>query len=106
MINKIVKYRGAALPLTYMYRTFLKEYTMYVIDKKEVIPNGYTIREMADDVAAVMDELSIRIADVFGVSQGGMIAQYLAIDYPSLVNKLVLGVTASRQNETIKPFTR
>lgn len=94
--------KGAALPLTHMYRTFLKEYTMYVIDKKEVIPNGYTIREMADDVAAVMDELSIRIADVFGVSQGGMIAQYLAIDYPSLVNKLVLGVTASRQNETIK----
>lgn len=35
-------------------------------------------------------------AEVMGVSQGGMIAQYLAIDYPELVEKLVL-VTSSKQ---------
>lgn len=37
-----------------------------------------------------------------GVSQGGMIAQYIAIDYPELIDKLVLAVTVSRQNETIQ----
>ena len=42
------------------------------------------------------------VADVFGVSQGGMIAQYLAIDRPDLVHKLVLAVTLSRNNETVK----
>jgi len=41
-----------------------------------------------------MDELGISEADVIGVSQGGMIAQNLAIDRPELVNKLVLAVTA------------
>ena len=31
-----------------------------------------------------------------------MIAQYLAIDRPDLVNKLVLAVTLSRNNDTVK----
>lgn len=94
--------KGAALPLAYMYRSFSKEYTVYVIDKKEVVPNGYTIRELANDVAFAMDQMDLYAADVFGVSQGGMIAQYLAIDHPHLVHKLVLGVTASRQNEVME----
>ena len=50
---------------------------------------------MALDIAAAMDTLGIKNADIFGVSQGGMIAQYLAIDRPDLVNKLVLAVTLS-----------
>lgn len=90
--------KNAAFPLAYMYRIFAKEYTVYVIDKKAAVPKGYTIRDMADDVAFVMERLRLRTADVFGVSQGGMIAQHLAICYPHLVRKLVLGVTASRPN--------
>lgn len=94
--------KGAALPLAYMYRIFSKEYTVYVMDKKEEVPDGYTIRELAEDTAFAMEQLGLRSADVFGVSQGGMIAQYLAIDHPQLVRKLVLGVTASRKNETME----
>lgn len=94
--------RGSALPLAYMYRIFSKEYTVYVIDRKEDIPTGYTIREMAYDTAFVMEQLGICPADVYGISQGGMIAQALAIDHPQLVHKLVLGVTASRQNRTME----
>ncbi|MDE7261271.1 MAG: alpha/beta hydrolase [Oscillospiraceae bacterium] len=94
--------KGAAFPLAYMYRIFSKEYTVYVIDKKDAVPDGYTIRELADDTAFVMEQFNLRAADVFGVSQGGMIAQYLAINYPHLVRKLVLGVTASRQNGTME----
>ena len=37
-----------------------------------------------------------------GVSQGGMIAQHFAIDYPAMVEKLVLAVTASRANEILR----
>ena len=37
-----------------------------------------------------------------GVSQGGMIAQYLVIDHPDLVERLVLAVTAPRVNEIIE----
>ena len=57
---------------------------------------------MAADYKAACEKLSVTKADVFGVSQGGMIAQYLAIDYPELVEKLVLAVTLSKQNETVE----
>lgn len=96
------KVKSAAYLLVYMYRIFAKKYTVYVFDKKEVIPDGYTIKNMADDMASAMGQLHIESADIFGVSQGGMIAQYLAIDYPQSVNKAVLAVTASKSNETMK----
>ena len=47
-------------------------------------------------------ELHIESADVFGVSQGGMIAMALTLEHPDRVDKLVLGVTSSRANENIK----
>lgn len=94
--------KGAAFPLACLYRAFSKKYTVYVIDRKEAVPAEYTIREMADDTAFVMGQIGLSGADVFGVSQGGMIAQYLAIDYPCLVHRLVLGVTASRRNEVME----
>lgn len=94
--------KGAALSLAYMYRIFAKEYRVYVFDKRNNLPNNYTIEDLANDLAYVMEELHIEKADVFGVSQGGMIAQYLAINYPQLVNKLVLGVTASKTNDVIR----
>lgn len=94
--------KDAALSLAYMYRIFAGEYTVYVLDKRTDIPEGYTIRDMAEDVARAMEQLQLDTAYVFGVSQGGMIAQYLAIHYPHLVQKLVLGVTTSRSNEVME----
>lgn len=96
------KVKNAAFLLAYMYRIFAKKYTVYIFDKKEVIPEGYTIKDMSKDLAWAMEELHLHEADVFGVSQGGMIAQYLAIDHPHLVHRLVLGVTASRCNEVME----
>ncbi len=98
--------RQAPLSLVWLYRAFSREYTVYVPDKRENIPRGYTVRELAEDTADAMEQLGIGTADIAGISQGGMIAQYLAIDHPGLVNKLVLGVTASRQNETINAVIR
>lgn len=94
--------KGAALPLAYMYRAFANDYTIYVFDRRTDVPDGFTVKDIADDTARAMKALGIEKATVFGVSQGGMIAQYLALDYPELVNKLVLAVTLSRTNETVK----
>lgn len=54
------------------------------------------------DLAHAMRKLDIMPAKVLGISQGGMIAQYLAIDDPALVDRLVLAVTLSRPNETVR----
>ncbi|MGO0861783.1 alpha/beta fold hydrolase, partial [Clostridioides difficile] len=48
----------------------------------------------------------INKAKILGISQGGMIAQYLAIDYPDLVEKLILAVTLSKQNKNIQEVVR
>ena len=92
---------GAAVSLAWMYRVFAKEYTVYLFDRRPNVPSDITVREIAADVAAAMDGLGLNKADILGVSQGGMIAQYLAIDRPDLVNKLVLAVTLARNNETV-----
>ena len=90
--------KGTALPMALMYREFAGEYTVYVFSRRNHLPQGCTIREMARDKKLAMDRLGIENADVVGVSMGGMIAQYLAVDYPAKVGKLVLTVTSSRPN--------
>ncbi len=93
---------GKAWLLAGTYKKFFKDYTVYMFSRKNVIPEGYSIKEMADDQATAMKNLGIEKAIVMGVSQGGMIAQFLAANYPELVKKLLLVVTAPYANETIK----
>lgn len=92
---------GMAISLAIMYRIFAKEYKVYFFDRRKAVKEGITINELADDLAEAMDLLKIACADVVGVSQGGMIAQALAIERPDLVRKLVLAVTLARNNETV-----
>ena len=94
--------KGAALSIAYMYRIFAKNYKVYLFDRRPAVHEGITVKDLASDIAMAMDVLGITNADVFGVSQGGMIAQYLAIDRPDLVKKLVLAVTLSRNNDTVE----
>ena len=90
--------KGTAVPMAFMYRKFAKDFTVYVFSRKNVLPEGYTTRDMARDHAEAMEQLGIECADVFGVSMGGMIAQHLAINYPEKVGKLILTVTSARPN--------
>ena len=93
--------KGIALPMACMYREFAKDFTVYAFSRKSVLPEGCTTRDMARDQAEAMEQLGIGCADIFGVSMGGMIAQYLAIDHPEKVRRLILAVTASRPNPVL-----
>ena len=94
--------KGAAFPLALMYKCFARDYTVYLFDRRDTVPENITVRELAQDLAEYMDALGLKNADVFGASEGGMIAQYLAIDRPDLVRALVLAVTLSRNNATVE----
>ena len=94
-------FRGTSIPLALSYRIFTKDFRVYLFDRRPVVTDKTTVRELAQDVAEAMDNMGIKNASVLGVSQGGMIAQYLAIDRPDLVEKLVLAVTLARNNETV-----
>ncbi len=93
---------GTGLMLRYIYRFLARDYRVYVFSRKNKLEKGYTTRGMARDLAQALDKLHIAPANVLGVSQGGMIAQWLAIDYPEKVLKLVIAISVSGQNEILQ----
>jgi len=60
---------------------------------------SYTLWDMADDTAALLDHLELAPAHVAGISMGGMIAQCLAINHPGRVLSLasMLSTTGNRR---------
>lgn len=52
-------------------------------------PEGYSLSDMGNDVLAILDDLDIASAHLFGMSLGGMIVQTVAIDSPHRVRSLI-----------------
>lgn len=88
--------------LSLLYRSFSRDFTVYIFGRKQAMNEGYQIQDMANDQVAVMDQLGIDKASFLGVSQGGMIAQRIAITYPNRVQKLVLAVTSARKTPILE----
>lgn len=73
----------------------------------------YSTRGFVADVLAVLDELGVERAHVYGTSMGGRVAQWLAADQPGRVGALVLGCTSpggahgiERSNDVRKSLTQ
>ncbi len=81
------------------YRKMREDYTVYVFDRRSDCPASYSIRDMADDTARAIDSLGLKNIYLYGVSQGGMIAQYIALNRPDLIQKLALCSTIARITE-------
>ncbi len=94
--------KGKAWILSLPYKKFFSDYTVYMFSRKNEMPEGYAIRDMANDQVMAMKNLGIDQACLLGVSQGGMISQYIAIDHSEMVTKLILAVTAPNANAIVK----
>lgn len=94
--------KGTALPFAIAYRAFARRFKVFVFSRKNRLEDGYSIRDMAQDQVEAMKAVGIMKAHIIGISQGGMIAQYIGIDNPDVAGRLVLAVTLSKQNETIQ----
>ncbi|GFG52220.1 alpha/beta hydrolase [Mycolicibacterium agri] len=64
-------------------------------------PAVYTLEDMADDAAALLDHLTIDRAHIVGGSMGGMIAQIFAARFPERTKSL--GVIFSSNNKALLP---
>jgi len=77
---------------------YAARYHVYVFDRIRELPVGYTVENMAEDIAEALEKLGIRNADMMGSSQGGMILQCLAIDHPELVRAAVISSSSCMPN--------
>ncbi|NOW04846.1 alpha/beta fold hydrolase [Clostridium beijerinckii] len=68
---------------------------------------AYTLEDMADDVAGLLDALNIKKAHICGASMGGMIAQVFAYKHPSRIYSLIsiMSSTGNPNNPQISPET-
>ena len=57
------------------------------------VDGPFSIGDLAEDAAALLDAVGWDSAHVFGISMGGMVAQELVLTHPQRVRRLVLGCT-------------
>jgi pimeloyl-ACP methyl ester carboxylesterase len=58
----------------------------------------------ADDVAELLQQLDVKVADIFGFSNGGNSAMQLAIRHPQLPRKLILASSFYKRNGLYSEF--
>ncbi len=101
---------GLADAVADAYKALTHDFTVYLFDRRKEIPASYSIEEMARDTAEAFRALGLERVCLFGASQGGMIALALAVGYPELVGKMVLGSTSAHvqkaQSRTIDRWIR
>lgn len=58
--------------------------------------SGYTTRQLAADMASLVEHLAVGPTHVVGASTGGAIGQYLALDHPHTVRTLTMVASFAR----------
>ena len=90
---------GAADAIARAYQSLTDRFTIYVFDRRSDLPETYSIREMARDTVEAMKALGLKKVCLFGASQGGMMALVIAIEFPELVARMVLGSSSAHVRE-------
>jgi pimeloyl-ACP methyl ester carboxylesterase len=92
-------------------RAFHKHYRCLAIDNRDVGQSSYaaapySIRDLAEDVLQLMDQVALPPAHVVGLSMGGMIAQEVALAARQRVRSLILVDTLARADEWFRGTLR
>jgi pimeloyl-ACP methyl ester carboxylesterase len=119
-LNMYYEIHGTGQPLVVLHGAYMTIETMGEIvsslaETRQVIAvelqgHGHTAdidrplsyEQMADDVTALLPEIGIENADVFGYSMGGGVALQIAVRHPEVVRKLVVA-SASYTSDGMYP---
>ncbi|MFS2224890.1 pyrimidine utilization protein D [Pantoea sp. B65] len=72
------------------------QYRVVVYDQRgtgrspDTLPDGYSMQDMAAELASALAQHGISQCDVVGHALGGMIGLQMALDYPALVSRVVV----------------
>lgn len=85
-------------------RDLSTDHTVVAVDHRghggsEVVPGPFTVADLAEDVLALLDSLEVDVFHVVGLSLGGAVAQWLAVNEPARVRSAALLCTAARFGE-------
>jgi 3-oxoadipate enol-lactonase len=88
-------------------RPLTQDFTLYRYDLPghgvSPVPHGaYSIADLADQLAAIMEKHAITRAHIGGISLGGLIAQDFAARYPKRVDRLALIDTTPRYTDEMR----
>ena len=90
---------GYADAIQAQYANMADDFTIYLFDRREELPENYSIPQMAQDTVTAMKQLGLKDICLFGASQGGMISMEIASQEPDLVQKLILASTCCALGE-------
>lgn len=90
------------------FEVFGRYYRTIAIDHRDIsdsdaVTEAYTINDLADDAAAVLQALGVQRTHVLGISLGGFVALQLTLRHPELVEKLVLISTSAGGSTHVPP---
>jgi pimeloyl-ACP methyl ester carboxylesterase len=85
-------------------KSFLEDdYTLWVIARKQNMPEGHSVADMAADYASLIkDEFNGKVNLVVGTSYGGMIGFYLAANHDNCFDHITILVAAYEVNTSGK----
>lgn len=86
---------GSAEQIVQAFEVMTGDFTIYLFDRRKNLPSSYSVEEMSEDTAKVVEALGLKDICMFGASMGGMMAMMIAADHPDLVEKTVLASTAA-----------
>jgi len=81
------------------FKRLTEDFTVYYVSRKPDLPAGYSMRDMSEDYATMIENELGGPVSVMGLSTGGAIAQHFAVDHPDLVDRLVLVSTGYSLSE-------
>tara|TARA_R110000868_G_scaffold207211_3_gene456153 strand:+ start:90 stop:1004 length:915 start_codon:yes stop_codon:yes gene_type:complete len=110
--SPIVLIAGYATDVTSWNRDFLaalaKQHRLIILNNRNVgssrvSTSHYDSRDMANDVAQLIQHLQLKKPSVLGISMGGMIAQQVAVSHAKETGSLILINTAIAGKKGVRP---
>ena len=77
------------------YRLLTEDYTIYVFERRNELPQSFSVFDTARDTAEAIRAIGLGRVSILGASYGGMASMAASIRYPELVDKMILASTSA-----------